>query len=380
MRRTRPSALSCGGLWPGLALPALTLLVHACGQDACEPPRTDTLGELQAWEKDFIANGGTPEAPPPSFVDAEDGLKLAVHDWVPDDWSEDGALVLLIPGSSAYAELYAVLGEELAKAGVRARIIDVRGHGRSTCADPSIAGEDCGAPPEGGYPYADDGRYWVGKPGDSLDANQIIRDLGRHVAALRESFPQARLVLAGHSSGGGVVSRYVEHGGLSTVDAVALIAPFNHADQPQNNDQSERLCPDQAGSPYAQLDLGALGDALRGNTHRYVLDLVKDEAYQAPLDTQRYTYTTMLGMATTDAEGFLQAFATPTLWIAGRADALFDLERSRAQLDAMPGGGPFVEVLDTSHIGLTWSPNVARELARWALAPETVNSAVIEPE
>ncbi len=355
---------------------AVTLvLAPGCAEESCTPPRTDTLGRLQPWEEAYLAADTSPEIPAAAFVDAEDGLGLAYHDWVPDPWPDDGAMVLLVPGSSAYAELYAVLGQGIADAGVRARIIDVRGHGRSTC----DAQGRCGSPPNGGYAHEDDGEYWVGKPGDSLDEDQIIRDLGRHVAALREAFPSARLMVTGHSSGGGVVSRFVEHGGLATVDAVALIAPFNHADQPQNRDQSERLCPDQAGSPYAQVDLGALGDALRGNVHRYVLNLVKDDPYQAPLDIRRYTYATMIGMAADDATAFVEAYVQPVLWIAGEKDALFDVERSRDQLRAMPGGGAFIEVRDTSHVGLTWSTGVADVLARWALDTTSVQSAVIDP-
>ena len=354
---------------------SLALLVPGCSEEACTPPQTDTLGELRPWEQAYVAGEGTPASPAPDFLDAEDGLALAYHSWAPPAWPEDGAVVLIVPGSSAYAELYAALGEGLHDAGVRARIIDVRGHGRSTC----DAAGSCADPPSGGYATSDDGEYYRGRPGDSLDANQIIRDLGRHVADLRKRYPEARVILAGHSSGGGVVSRFVEHGGLASVDSVALIAPFHSPEQPQNLDEGARLCPGQAGSAYAQLDLGALGAALRGDTHRYVLDLVKAPEYQAPLDVRRYSYTTMLGMATLDADSFFPAYDRPTLWIAGEHDAVLDLERSRAQFERLPGGGAFVEVLDTSHIGLSWSAGVAELLARWATSPELVLSGEIDP-
>lgn len=346
----------------------------SCSPTPCENPTTDTLGELTAWEREYI--GGPPALPPPpAFLPAEDGLALAYHEWIPETWDGTGAVVLMVPGSSAYAELYTPLGEGLAARGVFTRIIDVRGHGRSTC----DANGTCGRPPTGGYTSDDDGRYWVGRPGDSRDENQIIRDLSRHVSDLHERWPDARLTLSGHSSGGGVISRYVEHGGLAGVDGVALLAPFNHFDQPQNLPPTPPLCPDTAGSAYAQVDLAALGAALRGDRHRYVLNFIKDPALTTTLDTLRYTYTTMTGMAANNPDDFLAAYSGPLLWIAASDDALLDLEQSREQFLRVPGGGAFVEVTDTSHVGLSWSDAVAELVARWSLDPTQVSSGTIDP-
>ncbi len=363
---SRRSSVLVLGLGLGLAARVLV----GCGEEPCTNPTEGTLGELTDWERDYL-DGETIESPPPQFLEAEDGLGLAYHDWMPDDWDGTGAVVLLVPGSSAYAELYAALGRGLSERGVLTRIIDVRGHGRSTCGPDG----ECGSPP---YEAIDDDRYYVGRPGDSLDEDQIIRDLARHVADLREDWPASSLVLSGHSSGGGVVSRYVETGGLAVVDSVALLAPFNHFEQPQNVDFSDQLCPGTAGTAYAQLDLGALGDALRGNRHRYVLDFVKEPDLTTELDTLHYSYTTMLGMAADDPDDFLAAYSEPTLWVAAEQDALLDLDESRAQFERMPGGGAFVTVRDTSHVGLSWSDAVAGLLAQWATDPDSVESGVLE--
>ena len=349
-------------------------VLSSCAPPPCDNPTEQTLGALTPWEQAYL-DAPAPASPPPSFLAAEDGLGLAVHDWVPTDWDGAGSVVLFVPGSSAYAELYAQLGEGLATRGVLSRIIDVRGHGRSVC---SASGE-CNDPPAGGYRTQDDGDYWVGRPGDSLDEDQITRDVSRHVAALRALYPDARLTLSGHSSGGGVVSRYVEHGGLATVDGVALIAPFNHPDQAQNLEGAQSLCPDTAGSSYAQVDLAALGDALRGNEHRYVLNFVKEPALTTDLDTLRYTYPTVAGMAADDPDGFLAAYVQPVLWLAAEHDAVLDLAASRAQFDRLAGGGAFVTVLGTSHVGLSWSDPVAGVLATWAVDPTAVVTSELSP-
>lgn len=264
-----------------------------------------------------------------------------------------------------------MLGEEMAREGVLVRIVDLRGHGLSAC----VTASECGttAPP-----YVDDGAYWPGRPGDARDESQHSRDVALHLEDMRSRWSQARLVLMGHSSGAGLVSRVVEAHGMSGIDGAILVAPFNHPDQPQNQLLSWD-CGRGVGTAYAQVDLGALGDAIRDNPHRYVIDLVKNDAYQTDLDTRRYTSTTMLGLAVRDADRFHAAFTGPTLWIAGDEDALLGVEASREEFERMPGGAAFVSVIGTSHVGVTWSAGVARRCAAFAKDPSNVQTGSIEP-
>lgn len=346
-------------------------MLMSCGEPCRDAPEGD-LGEPTAWEREFLAGVGLPESPAPEFLAAEDGLPLAYRDWTPADWDGTGPMALLLHGSSAYGELYAALGEGMAAQGVLLRIVDLRGHGLSSCVTPS----ECGT--RSPRAYEDDGAYWPGRPGDALDESQHARDVALHLEDMGARWPAARLLLMGHSSGGGLVSRVVESGGMAGLDAVILLAPFNHADQPQNELLSWD-CGRGVGTAYAQVDLGALGDATRDNPHRYVLDLVKNEEYRADLDTERYTATTMLGLSVLDPDRFHAAFRGPTLWVAGEDDALLDVDGSRGEFDKMPGGAAFVTVADTSHVGVTWSSGVARVCAGFAKDAGSIGSGTIEP-
>jgi len=346
-------------------------MLMSCSEPCRDAPDGD-LGAPTPWEREFVAGAGLPESPAPEFLVAEDGLPLAYRDWTPADWDGTGSMVLLLHGSSAYGELYAALGEGMAAHGVLVRIVDLRGHGLSSCVTPS----ECGT--RSPRIYEDDGAYWPGRPGDALDDSQHARDVALHLEHMRTQWPTARLLLMGHSSGGGLVSRVVESGGTAGLDGVLLLAPFNHADQPQNELLSWD-CGRGVGTAYAQVDLGALGDAMRSNPHRYVLDLVKNEEYRAELDTRRYTATTMLGLSVVDADRFHAAFRGPTLWVAGEEDALLDVDGSRGEFERMPGGSAFVTVSETSHVGVTWSSGVAQVCAEFAKDPGTVSSGTIAP-
>ncbi|MFT5584856.1 MAG: alpha-beta hydrolase superfamily lysophospholipase [Cognaticolwellia sp.] len=335
------------------------LFLFGCAEAECDLSG-DGLGTPTAWELDAVA-AGLPESPIADFLTAEDGLELAYRDWVPTDWTGDGVMMLFVPGSSAHSREYSAIGAGLADRGVYTRIIDVRGHGLSACRTAA-----CTDPAFADRLVTDDGETWPGRLGDSADAWQISRDLGVQVADLRSAHPAATLVLGGHSSGGGVVSRWVEGGGSAHADAFALVAPYNHPDQPQVRPEVLLDCPDIGGTLYARLDFGALGEALRGNAHRYVLSFHKPPEYTDPLDVLDYTWNTVQGMATIDPIDFWSAYTKPVLVVAGSQDALLDsaITKEQAELAAQ---GQFIEMDDHSHVGLSWSDEVAAELADFAV-------------
>ena len=354
------------------ALAALASTIPACHRTCDEAP-LGGVGEPTDWERRFLAERRLPAVEAREALVAEDGLRLSYTDWVPDGFAGEGSVVLFVHGSSVHGGVYSALGKGMQQRGVLARVIDLRGHGYSRC--PSQPTCDPRSTPS----YKDDGTYWPGRPGDSADVEQLGRDLFRHVRDLRDRYPRARIFLSGHSSGAGLVARYVQSMGMSELAGAILLAPFLHPDQPQN-DLSTWDCGRVVGTTYARVKLGAVGEAQRGNTHRYVLDLAKGPAYADPLDTIAYTWTTMTGLATRDATSFHAAFTAPTLWIAGERDALLDLERSRPEHAKLPGRAGFVTVRDTSHVGVSWSPRVAELMASFAKDTAAAVPPVVDPE
>lgn len=245
-----------------------------------------------------------------------------------------------------------------------ARVIDVRGHGRSVCASSA----DCSDPAYTPRGIVDDSAYYVGRLGDSADPHQIARDLAVHLAELRAAWPDSSRHLVGHSSGGGVVSHFAESAGLAGIASVTLLAPYNHPDQPQVRDDVQLDCEGLAGTQYARLDLGALGDALRGNAHRYVLSFHKGATYTQPLDTLAYTWNTVQGMSTADPDAFWGAHTAPLLFVAADRDRLLDPVESEQQAERAAGDVTFHLESETSHVGLSWSDAVAARVAAHVLA------------
>lgn len=363
-------------LLTGVFVVLTVLLCSGCGDDDCPAVPDGGLGEPTGWERELVDGAGWPEAAAAQFLEGEQQVPLAYRTWSPDDGENQQAVVLFVHGSSTHSGAYTVLGEGLAGRGVHARFVDLRGHGLSVCRPDG----NCEDPASIERNYDDDGTYYPGRPGDSRDENQLVRDLSQHIEQVREDHPDARLLLAGHSSGAGLVLRFLERGGLQRVDEVALLSPFYHPDQPHSSMREFECGRKLSANGYAVVDTGALGAALRGQVHRYVLSFRKDDAYRQPLDTLQNTYTTMVGMQTSSADGFLEVFDDPVLWVAAEEDALLDLETQRRESDRLPEGSRFVVVEDTSHVGLGWSDGVAELLADWATDPESVAAQSIAPQ
>lgn len=308
---------------------------------------------MTAWEEEIFAVG-LPAGPDPGFMKAEDGLNLAYREWVPDDWNGQGAVAVYVPGSSSHSGGNMLIGQGVAARGVFIRIIDTRGHGLSVCRSAS----DCTDPGFTLRTYIDDGNYYPGRLGDCLDSNQVIRDLAAHIVELKTHWPQATIHLAGHSSGGGCISRFVEHMDISMVDSLALIGPYNNWQQPQNIPQTNNRY------SYVDQDL-MMNEAIPNNPHRYVLGFNLNASHQSDeLSVARWTWNMVQAMAATNADDFWVKYTKPVMYVAAEKDELFDLEECRRQHGRAAVRGPFVIIEDTTHIGLRMSDKVCEALAK----------------
>lgn len=316
-------------------------------------PYTLTSLEMEVFK------AGLPVGPDPQYMKGEDGLNLAYREWVPSSWNGDGPVSILVPGSSAHSGFYALFGRYMAGRNVLTRIIDTRGHGFSVC---QTAG-DRGSPSIVPRIYVDDGTYHSGRLGDCLDPNQVIRDLLDHIEDLKKRWPRATIHLVGHSSGGGCVSRFVEHIDISKVDSFALLGPYNNWQQPQNIPQSNNR--------YSYVDMDLLMNEVipKNNPHRYVLAFNLSPYQRDSLSISRWTWNMVQAMAATDADGFWKKYTKPVMFIAAEKDELFNLEECHRQHRRASAGGPFVVIENTSHLGLGLSAKVAETLSKWFFDP-----------
>lgn len=125
---------------------------------------------------------------------ARDGTELGHRIYLPDGAPKRA--IILVHGSSGNGTVMNVLGRELAKGGVLAIAVDIRGHGVS------------------------------GTRGDISYFGQLEDDLEDLVAHVKRSYPDVPFALAGHSSGGGFALRVAAGTKAALFDRYILLAPY----------------------------------------------------------------------------------------------------------------------------------------------------------
>lgn len=153
-------------------------------------------------------------APPVERYRARDGALLAYRRFVPAGAASPPVVAIVLHGSSGDSRNLTRLGEALAQAGVPAFTPDERGQGLS------------------------------GRRGDIDYIGQLDDDLADFVAVVRRSYPNAKLVLAGHSSGGGFTLRVAGEPLGRDFSRFVLIAPYLGRRAPSTNPANGWVSPD----------------------------------------------------------------------------------------------------------------------------------------
>ncbi len=139
-----------------------------------------------------ISGDGKPDL---SRFQARDGTWLAYRLYPAKGGAKD-QLAIVIHGSSGSSDQMNMVARALAEAGVAAVAIDARGHGAS------------------------------GTRGDIAHVGQLDEDMVDLIAALRGAYPTAKLILMGHSSGGGFALRFASGPDGALFDKYVLLAPY----------------------------------------------------------------------------------------------------------------------------------------------------------
>jgi alpha-beta hydrolase superfamily lysophospholipase len=152
-------------------------------------------------------------APPVERYRARDGATLAFRRFTPAGASAPPVVAIVLHGSSGDSRNLTRLGEALARAGVPAFAPDERGQGLS------------------------------GRRGDIDYVGQLDDDLADFIAVVRRAYPNAKLVLAGHSSGGGFTLRVAGEPLGRQFSRFVLIAPYLGRRAPSTNTNNGWVSP-----------------------------------------------------------------------------------------------------------------------------------------
>ncbi len=207
-----------------------------------------------------------------------------------------------------------------------------------------------------------------GAPGDTAYAGQYEHDLGDLIRQLRADRPAGRVILAGHSMGGGIALRYAQRGDLPAVDGYLLLAPYLGWSSPTT--RKEPAAEDQE---FMKVHLSRiLGLELLNGVGVTAFDGLRTHFANLPpeLPLRSYSHRAMAGSAPEDYARALAAVEAPLLVVVGSEDEAFLADRyeevvhahSRGEVTIVPGA---------HHNDLVDDPRAVAAVAAWAASAGT---------
>lgn len=207
----------------------------------------------------------------------------------------DTALILL-HGIGVYGYYFDDMATFLAEqSAARVYVPDLRGHGYAP-------------PPRGDMDYED----------------QLVDDVADLLAHVREEMPQARIVVGGHSGGGGVALRFAESDSSEGVDGYLLIAPGLGMEAPSTNQDFGGLFAMRLPRVIGLSLLNAVG--IRALDGLDVLYLSYPEALQRERMVLTYSWRYTKAFTPRNYARALESIDVLLLLVAGDNDEIFDAE------------------------------------------------------
>ncbi|PCH70638.1 MAG: alpha/beta hydrolase [Rhodobacteraceae bacterium] len=306
------------------AIFALVSAGIALGLIVSDPAR----GVSGAGGLDFSGVGDGIEMPEPMGVRMRDGFELAVREYENDQ----GPLIILIHGSGWNGLQFNGLAARL-NVGATVLVPDLRGHG----AQP-------------------------GRRGDVDYIGQLEDDLADLIKA--RARPGQKVVMLGHSSGGGLVVRFAggAHGGL--LDGAVLLAPFLKYNAPTTRANSGGWAAVQTRRLIGLSMLNAVG--IRALNYLGVISFkMPDAVMDGPLGHLATTsYSFRMNVSYAPRMDYLKDISAlpPFLLMVGDRDEAFIADQYEPLMRQVTDMGRYLIAKDTGHLGIVDAPGTAPEI------------------
>lgn len=226
--------------------------------------------------------------------------------------------IILIHGVKSSAYLYNKMAGLLQNATLaEVFAIDLRGHGKSEGVD-----------------------------GDVDYINQYADDLADIIKAVRNTKPNGKIIIAGHSMGGGVALNYAMLSNNVKIDGFVLFAPLignNSPAIPQSVPTKNDII-----EPFMQIHIARIiGLKMFNELNNHKYDDLPVLFFNLPenMPSRKYTYRANMSMAPEDYKEGLKAVNVPMLVLIGSKDEAFNadatqkavIENSKGQVQIIEG-------------------------------------------
>lgn len=202
-----------------------------------------------------------------------------------------------------------------------------------------------------------------GIPGDISKPNQYAEDLNEIIASIRRDQPNQKIILVGHSMGGGIVLRHAETYPSTKIDGYVLFAPNLGTSSPTTS-QKMALNNNFIKSHLSRgLGLKMLNEY---GIHRY--DSLKVVFYNLPkqMPIISYSYRSMNAIYPDNLRHTLKTIEIPIITLIGSKDEVFIAKEYPIVIKAYSTGDCFV-IENETHNGIRHNEGAMHKIQEWSL-------------
>ncbi len=201
-----------------------------------------------------------------------------------------------------------------------------------------------------------------GAPGDIDYINQYVDDLADVISAIRNEKPQQKIILAGHSMGGGIILRYAMKETNPKIDGYLLFAPHLGVNSPTvkttNSVEEQAFIKLHINRIIGLKMMNAIGDTTNNNLPVLFFNLPES------MPVTKYSYRANESMSPLDYKKGLNAINKPLLVIVGSKDEAFDAAKFTSAVTEN-SEGKVVIVEGETHNGVRHNKKTMEVISIW---------------
>ena len=204
-----------------------------------------------------------------------------------------------------------------------------------------------------------------GNPGDVSYIGQYVDDVADVIKQIKKSKPEGKIIIAGHSMGGGVSLRYAMKESVPDIDGYLLFAPQLGDNSPTN------VWPEDAArqqdESFMAIDVSRLiGLALLNSLNIAKWNDMPVFFFNLPAEMglNKYSFRSSASMSPSDYKAGLQSVNKPLLVIVGENDEAFNANAYQAAIDTY-SQGEFHMIKDQTHNGIRHDALAMKQVEKW---------------
>jgi pimeloyl-ACP methyl ester carboxylesterase len=204
-----------------------------------------------------------------------------------------------------------------------------------------------------------------GTPGDVDYIDQYADDVVDVIAAIKKNKPNGKIIIAGHSMGGGIALRYAMKKNAPLVDGYLLFSPLLGDNAPTIPKPTTTA--DTTSEPFMKIDIERIIGLYLYNTigvHKY--DSLPVLFFNLPVEMplHKYTYRSSKSMSPADYVAGLKAVKAPLLVLVGSKDEAFVANEFKPAVENN-SKGKVVVIEGASHNGIRHSKEAMNKVKMW---------------